>query len=273
MALQDDGKIVEAGKSYGATSINFAMVRYLSNGLLDSAFGVNGLDTTNFGDQTFSTANAIQLVNSRIYLAGTTNLSNSGEAAWIIAAYKNDAGALPVTLLNFDGTLLKSEVHLTWTTAAESNNKGFEVQKSMDGQTFIKIGFVGGHDNSSNINSYSFIDPKVLSGVSYYRLQQIDFDGRFTYSSVIQIAYSKFDWTVSGNPVNNNSWIQLQLDKSANVSVQIISMNGSILQKINKGNIIAGTYSIPLNMGNTAPGIYVVRLVVDEQTYSKTIVK
>lgn len=269
MAIQSDGKILEAGEeeTVDPSIQNFAMVRYLPGGALDNAFGINGVDTTNFGNENSSQANAIQLINSRIYLAGTTG------STWAIAAYLNDAGALPVALLNFDGVLRNNEALLNWSTGNEFNNKGFEVQKSMDGQTFTDIGFVEGAGNSSAINNYNYTDVKVLSGSNYYRLKQIDIDDRFIYSPVIKLDYSKFDWSVSGNPVNNNSWMQLQLDKSSNVSVQIISTNGSIIQTINKGNIIAGTYSIPLNMGNITPGIYILRLRVNDQTFAKKIIK
>ncbi len=184
-----------------------------------------------------------------------------------------DSKTLPVTFLNFDGVLQNQSAHLTWSTANEINDKGFEVQKSLDGQTFTDIGFVAGHNNSSTVNSYTYTDVKVVSGANYYRLKQIDNNGNFNYSSVIKLVYSAFDWSILGNPVSGNSWIQLQLDKSSEVSIQIVSMNGNIIQTINKGNLNAGTYSIPLNLKNTSNGMYVVKLMVDNQSYSKKIIK
>lgn len=121
------------------------------------------------------------------------------------------------------------------------------------------------------MNTYNFTDEKVLSGSNYYRLKQIEMDGKFSYSSVIELNYSKFGWSVSGNPLSNNSWKELQLDKIAHISFQIISMNGSVIQTINKGDISAGTYTIPLNLNNAAHGIYVVRLMVNNQVYSKKV--
>ncbi len=181
--------------------------------------------------------------------------------------------ALPITFISFNGRVNNGEANLNWSTAAEINNKGFEVQKSMDGETFAPIGFIKGAGNSSGINNYSFSDPKLLSGADYYRLKQIDFDDKFIYSSTIKLNYSKFDWTISGNPVNNDSWMQLQLDKASNVFVQVFSINGKIIQTINKGNIPEGTYSIPLNLRNAGSGMYVVRLVINNKAYSKKIIK
>ena len=181
--------------------------------------------------------------------------------------------ALPVIWLNFNGIPLNNETYLSWSTATEINNKGFEVQKSMNGQTFTGIGFVTGAGNSSLINNYSYTDTKVLSGSNYYRLKQIDLDGRFSYSPVIKLDYSKFEWAVMGNPVNSNSWVQLQLDKTANVSLQIIAINGEIIKTINKGIISAGTYSILLNLPEISTNMYIVRLIVNGEAFSKKIIK
>ncbi len=172
------------------------------------------------------------------------------------------SGALPVTFINFDGVLQNGKALLSWSTANEINNKGFEVQKSMDGQTFTYIAFVDGQGNSSTVNNYNYTDAKILSGSNYYRLKQIDNDGQYTYSSVIKLDYSKFDWAILGNP-SNNIWVQVQLDKSANVTMQVVSMNGNIIQTINKGNLSAGTYSIPINLSGKSAGMYIVRLMVD----------
>jgi hypothetical protein len=125
----------------------------------------------------------------------------------------------------------------------------------------------------SYLNNYSYTDTKVQSGSNYYRLKQIDLDGKFSYSSVIKIEYSSFKWAILGNPVTNNSWVQLQLDKTANVSLQVISINGQTIKTINKGTITAGTYSIQLNLPNTTTNMYIVRLVVNGENFSKKIIE
>ncbi len=170
---------------------------------------------------------------------------------------------MPVTFVNFDGILQNASAVLNWSTANEFNNKGFEVQRSANGQVFNDIGFVNGAGNSSRINKYEYTDIKVLNGSNYYRLKQIDLDGRSDYSSVIRLNYTKFDWTILGNPISNNSWVQVQIDKAANVIVQVVGINGNVIQTINKGKIASGTYSIPLHLNNLSSGIYVVRLIVD----------
>ncbi|MEP7106902.1 MAG: T9SS type A sorting domain-containing protein [Ferruginibacter sp.] len=177
--------------------------------------------------------------------------------------------SLPVTLINFDGKLNNGEAILSWRTASEINNKGFTVQKSIDAGAFSDIGFVAGKGNSSVVNSYSFFDVKVVSGSNYYRLKQTDIDNRLTFSPIIKIDYSKFDWVISGNPVSANSSLQLQLDKKSIVTIQIVSADGKIIQSIDKGNLLAGTYSIPLNFSKTGSGMYFIKLTAIDQSGTK----
>ncbi|MFZ1799240.1 MAG: T9SS type A sorting domain-containing protein, partial [Chitinophagaceae bacterium] len=235
---------------------------------LYDASGTNKISSKNVGNgigQLFSDT----LAEGFYYIQLTNNGSNDfGPYSLTDTLYS----ALPVTFISFNGKINGNEALLNWSTVNEINNKGFEVQKSMNGQTFTDIGFVNGHGNSSQNNSYSYTDPKVISGSNYYRLKQIDNDGKYSYSSIIKVDYSQFDWAILGNP-SNNMWVQVQLDKSANVTVQIVSMNGSIIQTINKGNLSAGTYSMPINLSGKSAGLYVVRLIVEGQFYSKKLVK
>lgn len=229
------------------------------------------------GGTSYEVANAVQQATDGGYIIAGYTYSNDGDVTGNIGAenfwvVKFAAETLPVTLLDFDGYLQNSNVILKWRTASEINNKGFQVQKSTDGQTFGDIGFVHGKGTSSVVNNYTYDDPKLTSGSNYYRLKQVDLDEKYTYSAVIKIDYSKFAWSVE-NPVTDNSWIQLQLDKTANVSLQVITVNGNIIQTINKGIIEKGTYSIPLNLAKKVPGVYVVKLLVDDKKYFKKIVK
>ncbi len=181
---------------------------------------------------------------------------------------------LPVTFKSFDGVMQNGQSLLKWTTTNEVNNKGFDVERSADGQVFNPIGFVAGQNNTGD-NSYHFTDVKPLNGVNYYRLKQIDNDGKFAYSSIIQLKneITEFVWNIYPNPVVNEGWMQVQLPKTAKVAVQVVSTNGTILNMIDKGTLQAGTYSIPLNLANAAKGSYIVRLMVDNKTYTKTILK
>jgi len=179
---------------------------------------------------------------------------------------------LPVTLFNFRGEIKNNEALLTWSTANEINNKGFEVEQSHDNKTFSSIGFVAAVKTSTGVNNYSFTNSKLLSGANYYRLKQVDNDGASRLSSVVKLDFSKFAWTIFGNP-SNNTFIQLQTATQSNVAVQIVTLNGQLIQTIRKGNLSQGTYNIPLNLSNVPHGIYIVKLLVDKNSYTKKLIK
>ncbi len=204
----------------------------------------------------------IKVNNNVTSLFSDYSLSNSGTQ-----------GNLPVTFLNFDGKLIDNEAQLTWSSATEINNKGFEVQRSSDGQVFTDLKFVPGKGNSAIINTYAYTDIKVSGGFNYYRLKQVDFDGSFKYSSIIRLDYEHFDWTIFGNPVSSNSWIQLQVAETSNIVFQIFTINGKLIKTINKGTVSQGTYSIPLNLGDVPSGAYIVKLIFNNKTLSKQIYK
>lgn len=183
--------------------------------------------------------------------------------------WKNTA-VLPVDFISFNAVQKNDTALLNWSVANEINTKGYEIEKSINGFNYSSLDFVTANGKLTN---YTFTDKNLSEGTSYYRIKEVDNDGKYMYSSIQKIAYSKFAWKIFGNPVNSNSSIQLMLDKPANISIQIISSNGNLIKTIQKGNLIAGDYSIPLNMDNVNAGMYLVRLMVDDKAYTATVVK
>ena len=106
--------------------------------------------------------------------------------------------SLPITLNSFSGYNTPDNNLLQWQTASESQNKGFDIEASKDGVRFEKIGFVAGNGTTNTRQDYSFKD-EGHSGVTYYRLKQLDFDGGFEYSKIISIV-RKDEKTVSVFP-------------------------------------------------------------------------
>lgn len=181
---------------------------------------------------------------------------------------------VPINLISFDGQLKNNSVQLNWKTSSEINNNGFDVERSIDGKNFSAIGFVPGKGSSAVENAYTYSDFTKQSGTVYYRLNQKDFDGASKHSNVIKLMVSNdFTWQVYPNPLADNSAIQIQLPQQSKVSVQVVSMDGKLLRSIDKGTLNQGTYTIPLNMISAAKGSYLVKLVVDGKTFTKTIIK
>ncbi len=88
-----------------------------------------------------------------------------------------NSSALPVELVNFEAEIQNSATLLTWATATEINNRGFEIERSGDGKEWMAIDFVNGHGTSEGFVEYEYLDARPLQGMNYYRLRQIDFDG------------------------------------------------------------------------------------------------
>ncbi len=113
--------------------------------------------------------------------------------------------ALPVELLYFRAALQGQSANLTWATAIEENNLGFEVQRNV-GSQWETIGFVEGEGTTSVKQQYSFVDPNIQPGANYYRLKQVDTDGQFEYTEVrvVQLGKQNVDIAIYPNPTTGN---------------------------------------------------------------------
>jgi hypothetical protein len=126
---------------------------------------------------------------------------NSGTALIKFQGTGTTTTVLPIELTTFEGKNNENQNLLTWATASENQNKGFDIERSLDGNRFEKIGFVVGNGTTTQTQRYSFED-KNASGLMYYRLKQLDFDGRFEYSKIIvlQNENSKQNTLIYPNP-------------------------------------------------------------------------
>lgn len=113
------------------------------------------------------------------------------------------SSTLPVTFASFSGKLQGNNVQLSWVTSTEINSSHFEVERSKDGIHFSKIGLTAAAGNSNSRQDYAFIDPSLTEGTYYYRLRQVDNDGRSKYSAVINIRVrAKAEIVVMPNPAS-----------------------------------------------------------------------
>ncbi len=161
---------------------------------------------------------------------------------------------LPVTLVDFRGTLNSGVVTLTWRTATEVNSDYFVVERSTSGASFDSIGRVGATGSAS---SYSLIDYKPFSCTNYYRLRGVDRDGHVTYSKVVTVNLTKqFTVTVSPNPARNIVTINTNTVTAQKVVVQLIDAAGN--RVYNGEHSTSGTIS--LDVSKYLAGIYVVRV-------------
>jgi hypothetical protein len=187
---------------------------------------------------------------------------------WILDA----DGALPVELTSFTADVIKNSVELNWQTATEVNNYGFEVQRSASsGQRsdWEKIGFVEGHGNSNSRKEYSFVDKNPQSGKVQFRLKQIDTDGRFEYSDIVEVnidSLSKFELSQNyPNPFNPTTTIKYAIPKSVNghqslVRLSVYDVLGNEVATLVNKRQAPGNYSIKFDASKLSSGIYFYRL-------------
>jgi hypothetical protein len=143
---------------------------------------------------------------------------------------------LPVELVNFKGELKEDKTTLlTWSTASELNNDYFDVQrKKQDGSGWENIGQIDGFGNSSKLISYSFIDKNPNTGENYYRLNQVDFNGKSEYSPTIMVKLdgvtteTKDAFIIYPNPVRNEIWIKSEKEivDNQNILLEVFDVSG-----------------------------------------------
>jgi len=188
---------------------------------------------------------------------------------WGLRICTDLATPLPVNWLSFTGQRgSNNTVTLQWSTANETGNKKYEIERSADGVTYTSIGSIAGGSNPTMLQQYFFTDLKPLSGVNYYRLKQVDTDGRFTYSAVVKVTMdaAKQLWTVYPNPAHDQSVVRVLSDMT---KVNIILTDGSGKQVYRRSMPVAKAgEQIVLPLANLAKGIYLLK--VETATESKT---
>ena len=136
---------------------------------------------------------------------------------------------LPVSLIQFKGSVSNNVALLTWQTASEANNKGYEVQHSADGIQWGKVDFVEGNGNSSIVHDYTWTSAKLLPGIHYYRLKQIDFDGNFNVYQIIALRITTelaFMAQAFPNPTNGTTSILVYSRDKARIKLHVINASG-----------------------------------------------
>ncbi|TDB64070.1 T9SS type A sorting domain-containing protein [Arundinibacter roseus] len=173
---------------------------------------------------------------------------------------------LPVKLVSFTGGAGPESVLLRWETAEEVSNAGFEIQQSANAKSWERIGFVKGNETTTERKAYSFEDVQPLNGINYYRLKQLDLDGKFALSKAIAIRFDgKNAFLIYPNPTENSLQIRLP-DMTSASFIRIKDMTGRTIKTFETGqrnldiaNLPAGTYL--LEAGTTEGGRFAERFL------------
>lgn len=169
---------------------------------------------------------------------------------------------LPVNLTEFKVTQKSSTAVLQWTTASEQNNKGFAVERSTDAANWKQVAFVAGR-NGSSINNYSATDFTPAAGVNYYRLRQVDFDGRTTYYSPtrsLNFAVANTDvLDVFPNPARAKVSVALGAIQAASAHYYVVSADGKVVKSGSFDKALSNTVQ-SLDVSSLMKGLYIIKL-------------
>lgn len=195
--------------------------------------------------------------------------SNDPVTPSVTIPVKMKVAVVPVELTNFIAETIKNDVLLTWSTATEKNNRGFEIQRIVGNpQSSIgnweRIGFVEGKGTNTKVVDYSYLIKGNGVGKYSYRLKQIDFDGSFTYSPIVEAevqAPSEFAlYQNYPNPFNPSTFIEYSLPEKADVKISIFTAFGELVRTVYSGTVEPGYYKISFDASELASGTYVYRL-------------
>jgi len=160
-----------------------------------------------------------------------------------------NSGVVPVELSDFHLEKTTQAIRLIWETQSEVNNQGFEIQKLDEfSNDWKSIGYVDGSGNSITKKEYSFIDRLPSNGVNYYRLKQMDFDGAYSYSDIVQETW-KSKTSFYPNPSNGTLFLSSKQDKPFSIydlQGKLVLKEESINNKIELNKLESGLYVIKL---------------------------
>jgi hypothetical protein len=185
---------------------------------------------------------------------------------------------IPVELISFTANIFENSVTISWTTATETNNMGFELERKLD-ESWEKLVFIEGRGSSTEESNYQYNDDfkyQSFKGV-IYRLKQIDFSGIYEYSDFIEI---DVDFTPKEfvlyqnypNPFNPTTIIKYQVPELSYVTIKVYDVLGNEVTILVNKRMEAGRYEVTLDASSLASGVYIYRMQVNSYLESKMMV-
>ena len=188
-----------------------------------------------------------------------------------------DGYALPVEMIYLEAEAMNNDsIQVRWATQTEINNRQFEVERSTDGNSWTMIGVVAGHGNSTVENDYVYNDLNVIPNVRYYyRLKQVDNNGNYQYTDVVQAmitgsgAFEVMNFVP--NPTSGKTQLTVVTTQNQEITVDFYDMLGQRVMSTNR-QIVAGTNRIDFDLHQFAAGTYSAIVTSESQIYTKKIV-
>jgi hypothetical protein len=188
---------------------------------------------------------------------------------------------IPVELYSFTASVIQNDVTLDWVTATETNNKGFEIQRSLisdekKNSEWQSIGFVNGNGTTTEYQSYSFTDKNLANGRYKYRLKQIDLDGTFNFSREIEVIVNTpniFSLEQNyPNPFNPTTSIQYAINSRQLVQLKVYDVLGNEVVTLVNEQKEPGYYEVEFNATQFSSGVYFYRLQAGDFVQTKKMI-
>jgi Secretion system C-terminal sorting domain len=174
--------------------------------------------------------------------------------------FRSIAITTPVELSSFSSTVNGNNVNLSWSTATELNNRGFELERRSSDGDFNKIAFIKGNGTTIQTNNYSYSDKNLPNGKYSYRLKQIDFNGESTVSETTEAEISFADMFYLDqnypNPFNPVTTIKFNIPENSNVRIEIFNALGEKCSDLVNSYMTAGHHEVTFEPKNLSSGIY-----------------
>ncbi|MEM7374740.1 MAG: T9SS type A sorting domain-containing protein [Bacteroidota bacterium] len=252
--LSSDGQTLLIGSRYTG-AVGFAQLYEYSG----STWGQLGNTMTGETNGDLFGLNVALSGDANTYAVGAILNAGNGTEAGSVRVF--EASPLPVHLLSFTARQENQQVFLRWTTSRETNNAGFQIERSMDKDHWLDAGFVEGEGNQVSRTDYQFVDLFPQDGINYYRLKQVDLDGSFFYSSIIAVQLSIQEDHVKLYP-NPTTGI-IYIPSISDAVVPIYSPTGKMLKKMR-------ATSGRIDLTEFSSGVYVLHLHIrGEQTIQR----
>jgi hypothetical protein len=285
----DNGALTESGSELPATAAgSFRLARewkvqHTGNvGTVNATVDLNGITVTgasatnfrlmvdedgngNFADGTTRYYTPSSYAGGILTFNGLTLNNNE-----VFAIISSASAILPVTWVSFSGKLVNKNVQLDWQVANNELARVYEIEQSADGVVFHNIGSVS---NQSAVKNYSFAYYGLITGVNYFRIRQIDMDGRAYFSRTIIVKTPDITFRVLNNPSQtNNTEIEINVTKKITASIELSSISGALISS-QKITINPGINRFKLPMDKAAPGTYILKLKLPDTELSERVVK
>ena len=223
------------------------------------------------------TPSAMSTLNGVSYVQFDNITSFSGGSGGIGFTPHSGGVGLPVTLVSFAGNVEEAHNHIQWTTASELNNDHFELESSVDGKNFTTLATISGHGTTTETHQYSFNDYKYNMPSTYYRLKQVDFDGKSTTTNMIILtrmsnASTSAVVSVYPNPTNDITTLSIDVQENAEATYTIHDITGKIVSE-GAINCIAGMNNTTIQTGDLADGMYIVDVLINGKHINTRLVK